>query len=99
MQAAFLLDHVGHTRRPQVGFIAESLRPTLQTELNAPQILRTKARPAPGSAGFLQRPPSPLLQLLRPSPDRLPACSYAPGDLRLAIALLQQPLRLHPPLL
>jgi hypothetical protein len=58
--------------------------------------LRRGLRPARAAFFSARRP---LLRLTRPLRDRLPMCPYAAGDFRLAIALVQQPRRLHPPLL
>jgi hypothetical protein len=97
---AFVLDQVGHPpRRPQAGFITQHLWPTLQTALDAPQVSRMQARLAPSSSRLLQRPPSTVLQLPRPTDLRIADAPHTPGHLGLAISLLQQPHRFHPPLL
>src|SRR6266704_225435 len=66
--SAFLFDQVGHAPRgPQTGFVAQSLWPTLQPALDAPQIFRTQTRSAPSPSRFLQGALSAPLELLRPA--------------------------------
>src|SRR5216110_1607297 len=66
--SAFLFDQMGHAPRgPQTGFVAQSLRPTLQPALDTPQIFRTQTRSAPSPSRFLQGALSAPLELLRPA--------------------------------
>ncbi len=98
--AAFLLDQVRHPpRRPQTGFIAQSLRPTLQPALDLVEVLRTQPRFASGPPGFLQPRQPGRLPLLRPATHRLPMRPDPPRYLGLMNPLFEQPCRPQAPLL
>jgi hypothetical protein len=95
-----VLDQMGDApRRPQPGLIAQSLRPALESLLDAPQILGTQTRAAPGASRLPQRPPAAPLQLLDPPAHRLPMYSDSPGHFRLMNALAKQIGRLQTTLL
>ena len=88
---AFLLDQVGYApRRPQTGFVAQRLRPTLQPLLDPVQVFGTQACPPPCMPCFLQRSHSAVLQLRRPTTDGLPMYAHLPCHLRLMNAFAQQ---------
>jgi len=96
----FLLDQMGYTvGGPQSGLIPQSLRTAFESLLDLAQILRAQAWLAASPARLLQSGPSLLAYLGRPLTYRLPVHPDSPRDFRLAVPLLQQSRRLHPPLL
>src|SRR5713226_3378843 len=97
---AFLLDQVHHPpRRPQAGFIAQSLWPAFQSALDLRQVPWTQSRLAAGASGFPQPGQSRRLQLLRPATYRLPMRPEPPRNLGLMNSFSQQPRRPQAPLL
>ena len=96
----FLLDQMGHAPRgPQAGLVAQRLGPSLQPLLDVPQIFRTQARSPPHMSGFLQRPHAAVLQVCRPTADRLAMRAHLAGHFGLMHSLAQQFCRLQSPLL
>ena len=79
LHPALLLDQLCHPpRTPQPDLIAQRLGAALQSLLDAPQILGAQTRSSPRVSGFFQRPHSALLQLRRPTANRLPMHSHLP---------------------
>jgi hypothetical protein len=91
LHPAFVFDQVRHSPSgPQAGFIAKRFWPAFQLPLNAPQVFRTQARFAPGAPRLLEGSQSALLELLRPSTDRLPVHTHPAGYLALMNPIAQE---------
>ena len=98
LNAACLLDEMGHARRgPQAGLVAQRLRAALQSRDDALAVVLAQARLAPGADGLLQPGAPFLFQFGGPLPHRLPVRAHPPRHFRLAVPLLQQTRRPHPP--
>lgn len=96
----FLLDQMGDTSGgPQPGLVAQHFRTPLESLFELAKILRAQAWLAASTGRPLQPSAAVLAQLGRPLTYRLPVRSHSSGYFRLAVTLLKQPRRLHPPLL
>ena len=91
LHPALLLDQVRYApRSPKAGLIAQRLGSALQPLLDPSQVLGTQTRSPPRVSRFLESPYSALLQLRRPSADRLPMRTHLPRHLSLMNSVAQQ---------
>ena len=87
----FLLDQVRHPpRSPKTGFVAQRLRSPLQALLDSSQVFRTQTRAPSRVSRLFQGPQSTVLELRRPTTDRLPVRSHLPRHFRLMNSFAQQ---------
>jgi hypothetical protein len=95
-----LLKQMGDTvGGPQTGLVAQSLRSAFESLFDLAEILCAQAWLAASTARLLQSGAAFLPQLDRPLTYRLPVHPDSPRHSRLTVPLLQQPRRMHPPLL
>jgi hypothetical protein len=96
--SALVLDEVAHPPRgPQSAGVPESLRTALERPLDLGQLVGRQLRWPTGARRFAQSPHPGLLQLARPTADRLAVHSHPPRHLGLAQPLPQQSRRFQPP--